>query len=149
MAACFSWYKQIVKLSGLRQSIVCSLEKDECMDQIGQLNKVADDLWTMRRLINTPDEQGNPMELTSRMTIARLTNGALFLHSPVALDTDLQAELQRLGTVAFIVAPSRWHDLFIKEYVGAYPEAQAWAAPGLREARPDVAVQGAREDERA
>ena len=119
------------------------------MDQLDRLHKVSNGLWTMRRLINTPDEQGNPMELTSRMTIMRLTNGALFLHSPVALDTDLQAELQRLGTVAFIVAPSLWHDLFIKEYVVAYPEAQAWAAPGLQEARPDVAFHGALEDDRA
>ena len=133
----------------VREYSVCSRSKVKFMNQIDQLTKVADDLWAIQRMINTPDEQGNPMEITSRMTIVRLTNGALFLHSPVALDADLQAELQQLGTVAFLIAPSLWHDLFIKEYVVAYPEAQAWAAPGLLEARPDVAFHGTLEEDRA
>jgi hypothetical protein len=60
----------------------------------------------------------------------------------VALDTALQAELQRLGTVALIVAPGLWHHLFIREYVVTYPEAQTLAASGLQEARPDVAFDG-------
>ena len=110
--------------------------------------KVANDLWAIQRIVHTLDEQGQPMEITSRMTIMRLMNGDLFLHSPVALEPSLQAELRRLGTVGFLVAPSLWHDLFIKDYVVAYPEAQALAAPGLQEARPDVAFHGALNDDR-
>ncbi|MBI3800191.1 MAG: DUF4336 domain-containing protein [Deltaproteobacteria bacterium] len=119
------------------------------MNHISRLNKVSNDLWAMQRVINTFDDQGNPREFTSRMTVVRLTNGALFLHSPVTLDTNLQAELQQLGTVAFIVAPNLLHHLFVKDYVVAYPDAQAFAAPGLPEKCPDVAFHGALSDDRA
>ena len=38
-----------------------------------------------------------PMPFTTRMTVVRLTNGDLFLHSPVAFDASLAADLQRMG----------------------------------------------------
>jgi glyoxylase-like metal-dependent hydrolase (beta-lactamase superfamily II) len=119
------------------------------MNEINRLSVVAPDVWAVRRVAQSLDEQGRPMEFTSRLTIVRLTNGKLFLHSPVALDPSLEAELERLGTIDFLVAPSLWHDLFIKDYVAAYPEAQAFSAPGLQEARPDVAFYGTLSDDRA
>ncbi len=72
------------------------------------------------------------------MTVIRLREGELFLHSPVALDPELQRELDALGTVRFAVAPNRMHHLFIRDYSEAYPKAELFAAPGLETKRKDV-----------
>ena len=39
-----------------------------------------------------------PLPFTTRMTVVRLTNGNLFLHSPIKFDDRLANELQGLGT---------------------------------------------------
>ena len=72
------------------------------------------------------------------MTVIRLREGELFLHSPVALDPELQREPDALGTVPFAVAPNRMHHLFIRDYIEAYPKAALFAAPGPDTKRKDV-----------
>jgi len=70
------------------------------------------------------------------MTVIRLGNGGLFLHSPVPLDGALRAALNQLGPVRAIVAPSKAHHLFVDDYVKEYPEASSMAHPvSLRSAR--------------
>jgi Domain of unknown function (DUF4336) len=72
------------------------------------------------------------------MTIIRLANGSLFLHSPVKLDADLRHAIHAIGPVSAIVAPNRLHHLFVGDYVAAYREARCYAAPGLPEKRKDL-----------
>jgi Domain of unknown function (DUF4336) len=69
--------------------------------------------------------------LWHRMTVIRLTNGGLVVHSPTKLDFVSQEEFQRLGPIVAIIAPSWWHDLYLREYLSAYPEAGRYAAPTL------------------
>ena len=45
------------------------------------LDRVADDLWTTAR-----PQRFWGLETGTRMTVARLSDGALFVHCPVALD---------------------------------------------------------------
>jgi len=71
----------------------------------------------------------------ARMTVVRLADGSLFLHSPVALDETLRKDLDALGPVRWVVAPNKFHHLFIAPYRDAYPDARLYAAPGLREKR--------------
>lgn len=78
------------------------------------------------------------IDLGTRMTVARLRDGSLFLHSPVALDETLRAELDRLGTPRHVVAPNRFHHLFVGDYRDAFPEVRLYAAPGLQEKRADL-----------
>jgi len=72
------------------------------------------------------------------MTIVRLADGSLFLHSPVKLDQGLRGQLGELGEVRAIVAPSRVHHLFVGDYMAAYPQAKSYAAPALPERRRDI-----------
>lgn len=72
-----------------------------------------------------------------RMTVIRLANGELILHSPTQFSFALKAKLEGLGRVAHLVAPNTAHWMFIKEWQGHYPDAQCWAVPGLGE-RPAV-----------
>ena len=70
-------------------------------------------------------------EVGTRMTVFRLKGGSLLIHSPVPLDPATQAELDQLGPVRFVVAPNRFHHLFVAEYARNYPQAKIFGAPGL------------------
>ena len=45
----------------------------------------------------------------SRMTIIRLSNGNLFIHSPCEIDKHTKISIENLGEVEFIVAPGSYH----------------------------------------
>ena len=61
------------------------------------------------------------------------------MHSPVALDPELRAAVDALGPVAAIVAPSRFHHLYVGEWAAAYPRASISGCPGLEKKRKDLA----------
>ncbi|WP_197277224.1 DUF4336 domain-containing protein [Sphingomonas profundi] len=74
----------------------------------------------------------------TRMILIRLSDGTLFVWSPVALSVDLAARVDALGPVRHIVAPNSLHHMFVGEWQAAYPEARSYAALGLREKRRDL-----------
>ena len=78
------------------------------------------------------------LPIRTRMTVIRLGHGRLFVHSPVPLDAARRAAIEALGTVAFIVAPNRFHHVFIRAWREGYPDALVCAAPGLPAKRPNV-----------
>jgi hypothetical protein len=65
------------------------------------------------------------------MTVIRLTDGGLVVHSPTRLDLASQEEFQKLGPIVAIIAPSWWHDLYLRQYLSAYPDARFYGAPTL------------------
>lgn len=75
----------------------------------------------------------------ARMTVVRLADGGLFVHSPVALDGATQAEVDALGEVRAVVAPSIFHHLHVGDWMAAYPNAVYAACPGLEWKRTDLA----------
>ena len=50
-----------------------------------------------------------PLPFTTRMTVVRLSNGDLFLHSPTKFDRKLADELEPLGTVRQLISPNQFH----------------------------------------
>lgn len=78
----------------------------------------------------------------TRMAIIRLCDGGLFLWSPVALTDDLRAEMESLGDVRYLIAPNSLHHLFVGDWQQAYPNAKAYAPPGLRQKRKDLKFDG-------
>jgi len=78
----------------------------------------------------------------TRMSVIRLTDGGLFLWSPVALTPALLAAVRLLGPVRHIVAPNDLHHLSLTDWIAACPEAEVYAAPRLAAKRPDVAFDG-------
>jgi Domain of unknown function (DUF4336) len=75
----------------------------------------------------------------TRMAAIRLSDGGLFIWSPIRLDGGLRAAVDALGPVRHIVAPNSLHHLFLPEWKRAYPEARLYAPPGLRNKRKDIA----------
>ena len=85
-------------------------------------------------------------DIGTRMTVIRLADGGLFLHSPVRLDAETRRALDALGPVRAAVAPNKAHHLFVGDY-RTYPEAELWAAPGLAEKRKDLPFDGTLSDQ--
>jgi hypothetical protein len=106
------------------------------------LRELARNLWVAER-----PQRFYGLEVGTRMTVMRLADGSLLLHSPVTLDLDLRQDLDALGRVRFAVAPNRVHHLYAGEVKRAYPEARLWIAPGLDRKRPDLVFVGVLGDE--
>ena len=75
---------------------------------------------------------------STRMAVIRLSDGGLFVWSPVALSTALRAAVDALGPVRYLVSPNALHHLFLAEWTSAYPEARLYASPRLRRKRRDL-----------
>jgi hypothetical protein len=73
--------------------------------------------------------------LPIRMTVVRLDDGSLLLHSPTRFTVSLKQELEQIGTIAHLVAPNSAHWMFVKEWQDRCPTALVWAAPGLGKRR--------------
>ena len=74
-----------------------------------------------------------PLPFTTRMTVVRLSNGDLFLHSPIKFDEGLARELRRLGKVRHLVSPNQFHYAHIGEWAKAFPDTISWASPRVRQ----------------
>ncbi len=83
--------------------------------------------------------------LPVRMTVIRLLNGDLLLHSPTQFTAALKHELDLLGRIRHLVAPNVVHWTFLKDWQRACPDAATWAAPNLRK-RSQVRKNGVRLD---
>ncbi len=101
------------------------------------LRRLDENLWVAEQPLSFAG-----LSVGARMTVARLAAGGLFVHSPVRLDAALGAEVDALGPVKFLIAPNRFHHLFIGDWMKAYPAAKAFCAPGLVKKRADLSFHG-------
>ncbi|MEM7437671.1 MAG: DUF4336 domain-containing protein [Myxococcota bacterium] len=80
------------------------------------------------------------LQFGSRMTVIRLGDGSVVLHSPIAIDDAAKSEIDAIGPVGHIIAPNIFHHVYAKEAVDRYPSAKVHVAPGLDKKRPDLRV---------
>jgi len=78
------------------------------------------------------------MDFQNHMTLIRLTDGRLWAHSVVPLNTSLQAEVSRLGTVGHIVVPNTTHNLYTGRWRRAWPDSKLYAPPAAKRVTPDM-----------
>ncbi|MGD8784044.1 MAG: DUF4336 domain-containing protein [Thioalkalispiraceae bacterium] len=78
------------------------------------------------------------MDLFARMTLIRLGNAELIVHDPCHIDDALEAEIDALGKVKYIVAPGNFHHLFVLDFQQRYPQAETFLCPGLERKRADI-----------
>src|ERR1022692_51892 len=90
------------------------------------LQRLDENLWLYESTVRFA---GIPLPHT--MTIIRLPTGGLFVHSPKKLDPSTMSSLESLGVIDSIVWPSWWHDMYLREYAEAYPQARLFGAPML------------------
>jgi len=73
------------------------------------------------------------IQFRTRMTLVRLADGALWIHSPIPLDAELSATVDSIGEVSHIVAPNGFHDTYAADAKQRYPSATLWGSPALRQ----------------
>jgi len=85
-------------------------------------------LWTFHQPLSVLGA-----EIGCRMTVVRLGDGGLLIHSPIALTPALRQRLDAIGPVRHVLAPNLDHYLFVEEFRAAYPDARCYAPPGVAE----------------
>jgi hypothetical protein len=101
----------------------------------GELVQHADGLWTVafpHRFLG--------LHLGTRMTVLRLPDGALWLHSVVAIDDFLADEIQAQGPVRHIVMPSLYHHVYAADAIQRWPVARVYAPAAMRQKRPELRI---------
>ena len=103
-----------------------------------QLTRIADDVWLAERPFFPTLPGLGGVDVGGKMAVVRLPSGALWVHSPVALDAPLAAALAELGPVKHVVTPNTEHQKWAGAWLARYPDAVGFACPGLRERKPEV-----------
>jgi len=67
----------------------------------------------------------------ARMSVIRLTDGNLMIHSPCPPDMSIKADIDALGTVRIIIAPGNYHYLNASKFLKAFPDAKLFICPGV------------------
>ena len=96
------------------------------------LKPVAEGLW----IVDSGPMHVGGLTLPVRMTVIRLADGSLWLHSPTRFSEALARELEAQGPVTHLVAPDIAHWTFLEDWQRRYADAVTWAGPGLRERAP-------------
>jgi hypothetical protein len=100
-----------------------------------RLTELAPDVWVVR----APLRFMGMLELGTRMTVIKTAAGVA-LHSPLAPDDELKREIEAIGPVRFIIAPSLYHHLHAGDAAAAWPDAKVLAPSSLRKKRPDLRI---------
>jgi len=84
---------------------------------------------------------------STRMAVARLANGELWVWSPVALTDALADAVEAIGPVRHIVSPNKIHHLFLSQWQERWPDARLYAPPGLARRKPGLRFDAELQDE--
>jgi hypothetical protein len=106
---------------------------DDARDE--PLHRFGPDIW----IAEGPVVSFHGFAYPTRMAVIRLSDGGLFVWSPIALSDPLRAAIDGLGPVCHLVAPNALHHLFLTEWKSAFPTARLFAPPRLRRKRKDIA----------
>jgi hypothetical protein len=94
---------------------------------------LAEGLWIVDGETIRFGPPGLKLPFPTRMTLAKLPEGGLFVHSPTLLTPQLKAQVDALGEVRWLVGPNRIHYWWLPDWHVAYPRAPVYVAPRLRE----------------
>jgi hypothetical protein len=95
------------------------------------LKPIAAGVW----IVDGPEIQfsylGLKFPFPTRMTLIRLPDGGLWVHSPTALTDAVAGQVRRAGPVRFLIAPNTLHYWWIPDRKARFPDALVYAALGL------------------
>ena len=98
--------------------------------------RLEENLWTVEGEVPS-------MPLRRRMTVFRLSDGRLIIHSAMALDDDDMAAIEGLGRPAVLVVPSGYHRMDAPHYKARYPDIQVLCPkPSAKRVAQVVSVDG-------
>ena len=102
-----------------------------------QLNSIGESIWLIEgEIVNF---YGFPYP--TRCIVIKLHNDDLWVWSPTTLTEQLINEVNTLGRVAHLVSPNKIHNLYLKDWKDAYPDALLWGPDSTIRKRPDLSFQ--------
>lgn len=104
----------------------------ELYEPINALKPVGEDIWVADGPVVRMAYLGFSIPFPTRMVVVRLASGGLFLWSPTEPEEGLRSQIEALGPVRHLVSPNKIHYAHIAAWKRLYPEATAWASPGVR-----------------
>ena len=100
---------------------------------LSTLKPIAEGIWVVDGPIIEMRFGPVSLPFPTRMVVIRLQAGGLWLWSPTAPTPELFAEIDALGPVEHLVSPNKVHYASIPAWQQRYPQARAWASPGVRD----------------
>jgi hypothetical protein len=91
----------------------------------GPVEKLTENLWRVSGALPR-------MSLRRVMTLVRLDDGRLLIHSAISLDEPSMKQIEAWGTPAFLLVPSGYHRLDAPAYKRRYPSLRVLAPAGAR-----------------
>ena len=99
---------------------------------LNSLKKIADNLWIVDGEEVLMNFKLFKVPFSTRMTVIRLQNGGLWVHSPIKPSDNLLFEIKQLGEVKHLIAPNVLHYSYINVCYELFPEAVVWLARGVQ-----------------
>lgn len=96
---------------------------------INKLKPMGENIW----IVDGEQISFYGLPFTTRMTVIRLSNGKLLIHSPIPLTNTIKEDLDALGEVSYLISPNKIHYYYIGDFQKSYPDAVTYASPGVRE----------------
>ncbi|HKM61791.1 MAG TPA: DUF4336 domain-containing protein [Acidisphaera sp.] len=101
---------------------------------MAELEPVAENIWA----VSAPFDFLGAIHLGTRMTVVRLSDGSVLLHSPVPISDALAAEIAAIGPVRHIVCPNRFHHTYAGQALARFPGALLHGPRSLWKKRKDL-----------
>ena len=87
------------------------------------LQAFAKDVW----IADGPNVRDFGVMFTTRMEVVKLSDGSLWVNSPVAVPFDTLQRMNQLGPVRYLVAATPRHVWRLEAWHTLFPEAELWA----------------------
>ena len=88
------------------------------------LHKFADNIW----LADGPVVRDMGVYFTTRMTIVKLSDGSIWISSPVPVSFAALKEISELGDIRYLIAATPRHIWRLDSWHTLFPEAELWAS---------------------
>lgn len=82
---------------------------------------------------------------STRMTVIRLENQNLVLHSPIHLTDELKKQVTSLGEIKYLIAPNHLHHLYLDDWVSSF-NAELYGTDEVIKKRQDLSFDGSLND---
>jgi hypothetical protein len=93
-----------------------------------QIVEVGDGIW----IADGPRVHAlGPITVPSRLIAVRLSDGTLWVNSPVEVGANEMDELARLGPIAHLVSPTNLHNWRLAPWHAHFPNARCWKPPEI------------------
>jgi len=91
------------------------------------LELFAESVW----IAEGPPVRAVGIPFPTRMVVVKLDGGGVWVNSPVSVAAPVRDDIEAIGPVRFLVAPTRLHVWRLEAWHTLYPDAELWRPPQI------------------